>query len=623
LPVRRVSINAAWTCSHAEASATADLPASATSVMTETRKLAAILVADVVGYSRLAGADEDRILARLRTLRSDLIDPTIAVHHGHIIKRTGDGSVIEFRSVVDAVRCAIEVQTGMIERNAGVPPERRIEFRVGIHLGDVVEESDGDLMGDGVNIAARLERISEPGGICLSSAAYEQVRDRVREEFADVGERRFKNIARPVKVYALKQVSEGLASGSFASAQNKLGPPHSSIVVLPFANMTGDPEQERFVEGVTESLAADLSRSTDFFVIGRSTALTYKGKHVDLRQVGRELNVRYVLEGSVQRSGDWIRIISQLNDAETGSHLWTDRFDKPLGDPFVMQNEIVARLANALATQLTAADARRAGRDPNPISTDLVMQGFALIDKGVSLDSFAGARRLFERVLATAPGDAWALVGIAMADVNVALSFYPDDRAARLGAAETALTKALSIAPKNGVAHMCMGIVLIHTNRGQQGIRECERALELNRNLAIAHATIGLGKIQLGRAGETEAHVKEALRLSPRDVAAYLFFLYAGLAKLWLGENEEAVGWLRRSIEANRNNPMSHFLLASALALLGRLSEARSEINTGLLINPTFTIARIRAAPWIDNPAFDVGRERLIDGMRKAGVPEQ
>ena len=334
--------------------------------MSETRKLAAILVADVVGFSRLAGSDEERTLARLRALRSDLIDPTIALHHGRIVKRTGDGWIIEFRSVVDAVRCAIEVQSGMVERNAGLPPERRIEFRIGIHLGDVVEETDGDLMGDGVNVAARLEGIAEPGGVCLSNAAYEQVRDKVREEFSDVGERRFKNIVRPLKVYALKRGSEGLASVSFASAQNKLGPPHSSIVVLPFANMTGDPEQERFVEGVTESLAADLSRSSDFFVIGRSTALTYKGKHVDLRQVGRELNVRYVLEGSVQRAGDRIRIVTQLNDAETGSHLWADRFDKPMGDVFAMQDEIVARLANALATQLTAADARRAERDFQP-----------------------------------------------------------------------------------------------------------------------------------------------------------------------------------------------------------------------------------------------------------------
>jgi tetratricopeptide (TPR) repeat protein len=288
-----------------------------------------------------------------------------------------------------------------------------------------------------------------------------------------------------------------------------------------------------------------------------------------------------------------------------------------------MQDEIVARLANALAVQLTAADARHALRDPNPDSIDFVVQGFALMDKAVSLDSFVEARRWFERALAMDPGDVWALVGTAMADLNVALSFYPDDRVARLAAAETTLTKALSAAPEHGLAHLCMGIVLIYTNRALQGIGECERALELNRNLALAHANIGRAKVQLGRAEETEAHINEALRLSPRDVGVYVFYMYAGLAKLELGRNEEAAAWLRRSIESNRNNPMTHFLLAAALAHLGRLSEAQSEINAGLAINSTFTIARMRAAPSTDNPAANAGGERVIDGLRKAGLPEK
>ena len=284
--------------------------------MTEKRKLAAILAADVAGYGRLAGADEERTLARLRALRSDLIDPTIAVHNGRVVKRTGDGSLIEFRSVVDAVRCAIEVQNSMVERNAGLPPKRRIEFRVGIHLGDVVEESDGDLMGDGVNIAARLEGIADPGGICLSEDAYRQVRDRLKEEFVDLGEKALKNIARPVRAYAMKTGSTGLALSSPASAPEKAGPPRLSIVVLPFANIGGDPEQEYFVDGVTESLTTDLSRISGSFVIGRNTAFTYKGKHFDLKQIGRELNVRYVLEGSVQRSANRLRVNVQLIDAE-------------------------------------------------------------------------------------------------------------------------------------------------------------------------------------------------------------------------------------------------------------------------------------------------------------------
>jgi adenylate cyclase len=265
--------------------------------VSETRKIAAILVSDVVGYSRLAGVDEDRTLARLRALRSDLIDPTISVHHGRIVKRTGDGSVIEFRSVVDAVRCALEVQRTMVERNAGVPPERRIEFRVGIHLGDVVEEADGDLMGDGVNIAARVEGVCEPGGVCLSEDAYRQVRDRVKEEFADLGDRELKNIARPIRVYAVKIGSESGAQALPASPPDNKKPPRLSFVVLPFVNLSNDPAQDYFADGVTENLTTELTRVRNSFVIARNTAFSYKGRHLDVRQIGRELNVRYVLEG--------------------------------------------------------------------------------------------------------------------------------------------------------------------------------------------------------------------------------------------------------------------------------------------------------------------------------------
>ena len=313
--------------------------------MAETRKIAAILVADVVGYSRLAGADEEGTLARLRALRRELIDPAIAVHHGRVVKRTGDGILIEFRSVVDAVRCAIEVQNGMVERNADVAPKRQIEFRIGIHLGDVVEEGDGDLMGDGVNVAARLEGLAEPGGVCVSEDAWRQVRDRLKEGFVDLGEKALKNIARPMRVYALSPGSAPEAHAPSAAPVNKPGPPRLSLVVLPFANIGGDPEQEHFVDGVTESLTTDLSRIRGVVVIGRNTAFTYKGKAVDLKQIGRELNIRYVLEGSVQRGGNRMRVNVQLIDAETGNHLWAERFDKPLADLFDMQDEIVARLA--------------------------------------------------------------------------------------------------------------------------------------------------------------------------------------------------------------------------------------------------------------------------------------
>jgi adenylate cyclase len=378
--------------------------------MSETRKLAAILCSDVVGYSRLAGADEDRILARLRALRSDLIDPTIAVHHGRIVKRTGDGSIVEFRSIVDAVRCAIEVQNAMVERNAGVPGDRRIVFRIGIHLGDVVEESDGDLMGDGVNIAARLESISKPGAICLSEQAYWQVKGRLDLVVTDLGPTQLKNIAEPIRVYSLEVGAPAHAKSTRAPAPENSAPPRLSMVVLPFVNIGGHPEQEHFVDGVTESLTTDLSRIRGSFVIGRNTAFTYKGKAVDLKQIGRELNVRYVLEGSVQRGGNLMRVNVQLIDAETGSHLWAERFDKPLADLFDMQDEIVARLASALDAQLVAAEALRAQRAPNPDSMDLYFQGLAWFNRGMSPDNLAQARSFFERALSANPGNIDALI---------------------------------------------------------------------------------------------------------------------------------------------------------------------------------------------------------------------
>ena len=340
--------------------------------MSETRKIAAILVSDVVGYSRLTGADEDRTLARLRALRSDLIDPTISVHHGRIVKRTGDGSVIEFRSVVDAVRCAIEVQHAMVERNAGVAPDKRIEFRIGIHLGDVVEESDGDLMGDGVNIAARLEGVCEPGAICLSEDAYRQVKGRLDLAVSDLGQTQLKNIAEPIRVYSLRvgvsaepkpAISTGPAAKDTTLAQLAL-PDRPSIAVLPFQNMSGDPEQDYFCDGMVEDITTGLSRIKWLFVIARNSSFTYKGRSVDVRQVGRDLGVRYVLEGSVRKAGTRVRITGQLVNALTGAHVWADRFDGELADIFDLQDQVTSRVVGAIAPKLEQAEIERAKRKP-------------------------------------------------------------------------------------------------------------------------------------------------------------------------------------------------------------------------------------------------------------------
>jgi len=588
--------------------------------MTETRKLAAILAADVVGYSRLAGVDEDRTLSRLRGLRSDLVDPAIAVHHGRVVKRTGDGILIEFRSVVDAVRCAIEVQNGMVERNAGVPPERRIEFRIGIHLGDVVEELDGDLMGDSVNIAARLEGIAEPGGICVSSSAYEQIRGKLAVASTDLGEHHLKNIERPIRAFSVVQERPGIeptpTPASPASA------PRLSIVVLPFANIGGDPAQEYFADGVTESLTTDLSRISGSFVIARSTAFTYKSKHADVKQIGRELSVRYVLEGSAQRGSNRMRINVQLIDAQGGNHLWAERFDKPLGDLFDMQDEIVANIANQLGTELIAAEARRAERAPKPDLTDLYYQGLACFNAGVTREHLTQARGFFERALALDPGNLDALISTGQVDAVLGAAYLTDDRAKSFAAAEATLTKALLLAPNNAVVHQYMGLVLVQTKRTAQGIAEYERSLALNPNLAESRALIGLAKVFDGRAEETERDEIEALRLSPRDNYAWLWMHFCGGAKLCLGADEDAVAWFRRALEIRRNFPLTHFFLAAALANLGELEEARAETRVGLALDPTFTIRRFRLEPESDNPVYLKQRERHTDAMRKAGVPE-
>jgi TolB-like protein/tetratricopeptide (TPR) repeat protein len=399
-------------------------------------------------------------------------------------------------------------------------------------------------------------------------------------------------------------------------------PPRLSIVVLPFTNLSGDPEQEYFVDGVTESLTTDLSRINGAFVIARNTAFTFKGKPVDVKKLGRELNVCYVLEGSVQRSGNRLRVSVQLIDAETGNHLWAERFDKPVADLFDMQDEIVSRLANMLHAELIAAEARRAECSLHPDAMDLVFQGRAWLNKGLTPDYMAQARGFFERALALEPGNIEALVGTALVNLAIGTNFFTDDRIEHLTAAEAAVTKALFMAPNHPVAHLVLGLAQINTNRAAQGIAKSERALVLDRNLAVAHATIGTAKFFLGRGEETEAHIEQALRLSPRDTHVYIWTLIVGLAKFWHGADAEAIVWLRRSLEANRNHPMVHFLLAAVLAHVGELDEARATAQAGLALNPSFSIRRYRTNTQSNHPVYLAGRERAYEGMRLAGVPE-
>jgi TolB-like protein/Tfp pilus assembly protein PilF len=394
--------------------------------------------------------------------------------------------------------------------------------------------------------------------------------------------------------------------------------------VLPFANLSGDPEQEYFVDGVTESLTTDFSRINGAFVIARNTAFTFKGKAVDVKKLGRELNVRYVLEGSMQRGGNRLRVNVQLVDAETGNHLWAERFDKPVADLFDMQDEIVSRLANTLNAELITAEARRAERSTHPDATDLVFQGRSWFNKGLTPYHMAQARGFFEQAMALDPKNIEAMFGLARVDAVLGAALMADDWLARFTAAETTLTKVLSLAPNHALAHVYLGLVQIYTKRVAQGIAECEHALVLNRNLAGAHALIGFAKILLGRGAETEPHINEAFRLSPRDTHADRWMLWVGNAKAHLNADSEAVVWLRRGLEANRNTSYAHFHLAAMLARLGELDEARAEVQAGLALDPSFTIRRFRDATNArsDNPTFLAGRERTIEGMRLAGVPE-
>jgi TolB-like protein len=548
----------------------------------------------------------------------------------------------------------------MVERNAEVAPDKRIEFRIGIHLGDVVEESDGDLMGDGVNIAARLQSVAKPGGICVSDDAYRQVKSRLDLKVNDLGPVPLKNIAEPMRAYSLEVGAPSAAKATapadpvklLASKPRSIAAPlaaigalvllvaasgwyilgghivkptraaHLSIVVLPFTNLSGDPSQDYFADGITENLTTDLSRVSGSFVIARNTAFTYKGKSVDAKEIGKELGVRYVLEGSVQRDQNQVRVNAQLVDAESGGHLWAERFDKPISNLFSMQDDIVASLASQLGAELLTNEARHAERTPTPDSMDLYFQGMSWINKGRNPADTSRGRGFFERALALDPDNLDAAVGMACADVQAASGYSVDDKAERLDAVEADLNRLLSRSPNNARARYCLCRVLVQSKRGAQGTGECERALALNPNLASVHALIGLAKLFDGHPEEVESHEREALRVSPHDTEAGVWVAYIALAKLYLGLYDEALDWYRQAKDLDPNYATGRFNTAADLVELGRLDEARAEVQAGLALNPGFTIRRYRTGAQSDNPTFLRGRERLIENMRKVGVPE-
>jgi adenylate cyclase len=491
------------------------------------RRLAAILAADVAGYSRLMGADEEGTLERLKAHRRELIDPKIKEHRGRIVKTTGDGMLAEFPSVVDAVRCVVETQRAMIHRNADIPDDKRITFRIGVNLGDVIVDG-GDIYGDGVNIAARLEALAEPGGICISRVVRDQIRDKLPYPFADIGQQSVKNIARPVRAYALAEAAVAALPPATAPAlprsrrlraSPRRNKPRLSIVVLPFSNLSNDPEQEYFADGITDDLTTDLSRISGSFVIARTTAFTYKGKAVDVKQIGREVNVRYVIEGSVRRAGDRVQVNVQLIDAQKGAHVWAGRFDTDRRNLAEAQNEITARLARTLNVELLRDVSRRIELEKaaDPDARDLVMRGWEWWYRPASTASRQQAQRAFERALGIDPGSVDARIGLAnILAANLwsgwSNSFQEDE-----ARAERLLQEALERDPNDSMAHTIMGQLRRVQNRLTEAQVEFETAIALDRNNTRAINLLGGILMWLGRPDAGIPYIEKAIRLNPRD----------------------------------------------------------------------------------------------------------
>jgi adenylate cyclase len=637
------------------------------------RRLVTIVCADVAGYSRLIGLDEEGTIARLKTQRRALIEPTIARHGGRIVKTMGDGLLVEFARPVEAVRCAAEIQLAMAVRESDIPENRRIHFRIGINLGDVLVD-EGDVLGNGVNIAARLQSLAEVGGICISRSVRDQVHDRLPVTFEDLGEQSVRNIARPVRCYRVRfdaytagaapaatggrrwplpaAVAVGLivlggTSVLLVKDRNPAGPasaplaaagteaadgfvgatrsaPRLSLVVLPFANLSGDPDQEYFADGLTEDLTTDLSRIDGSFVIARNTAFTYKNKPVDVRQVGRDLGVRYVLEGSVRRSGDLVRVNAQLVDAETGAHLWADRFDRVRADLIEMQNEITAGIASTLRVKLIDIESRRGQRERpgNPDATDLAMRGWALIYASQTQGNNAAARHLFEEALTVDPQAASALTGLGFTHLRDVLNRWTDAYGDHLQRADELVERAIALVPDNAQAYQYKALLRRAQRRSEEAIAAAERAVSLNRNLAGAYTEIGWNHALLGQPERTEPYVQQGIRLSPRDPFLVYWWLYIGVAQLHQGQDGAAVATFRRAIDADPGFPSSYGWLAAAYVFTGREAEAQEPMNVWLRAVPWMTLTRYKALEQSDHPAYLAQRPRIYAAWRKLGMPE-
>jgi adenylate cyclase len=586
--------------------------------MVSVRRLTAILAADVAGYSRLMGTDEEGTHERLKSHRSELVDPKIDEHHGRMVKTTGDGVLVEFPSVVDAVRCAVEVQRGMVERNSAILPEERIEFRVGINLGDVIAEGE-DIFGDGVNIAARLEALAEPGGIYVSRVVRDQVRDKLDYTFEDLGEQQVKNIARPVRVYRVWDSAIPSDAPTPASRQPLVLPDKPSIAVLPFDNMSSNPEQEFFADGIAEDVITALSRYPSLFVIARNSSFSYKGRAIDVKQIGRELGVRYVLEGSLRQSGNRIRVTAQLVEAETGKHAWAERYDRDLADIFAVQDEITEAVTIATAPAIADAEQQRAMRKP-PGSLDAwaaYQRGLWHLSKFDS-DDISLAETFFQQAVDLDPRFAGGYTGVAAA-LGRAADFRGRSLPEALNSAKALARRAVALDGADAEARSCLANALYRGGDYEGGLAEAERALTISPNLADAHAVRGAILIFSGRRKEGLAALERSIRLDPRDSRSATRLNQIALGFYFSLDYAAAVEAAKRAIRSYPNYPLPYRWLAAALGQLGRTEEAGEALEKAIAISPSSFEMYVRTrVPWMRPEDY----VHMLEGLRKAGWRE-
>ena len=576
------------------------------------RRLAAIMATDVVGYSRLIRADEEGTLTALKALRADLIDPKIAEHHGRIVKLMGDGMLVEFASVVDAVRTAVETQQAVTVHNADVPADKRIVLRIGINLGDVVIDGD-DIQGDGVNVAARLEAMAEPGGICVSGMVYEGVRDRMDVPFEDLGERAVKNIDRPVRVW--RWVADGSAVVVSRQAVEPLPlPDKPSIAVLPFDNMSGDPEQEYFSDGLAEDIITALSHWHSFPVIARNSSFSFKGRQVRVNKIAEELEARYILEGSVRKSGERLRITAQLIDSQSGHHVWAERFDRQLEDIFDIQDEITNRIAATIVPELEHFEHRRSKikRTEDLNAWDYFLRGMETFHNE-TCEGTTASIRMFQSSVDLDPNycDAWARLGWCYA--RLVMFDCVEDRETSLKRGFDAARKAVALDDGSATAHMSLGAVYIWNEETSLGLAEAQIALQLNPNFAVVAMAVGNRLDLMGKTEEGITQMERSLMLNPRDPNRWRYMAYLSRAYITIGDNQRAADWARKSVLLRPDLPEALFRCAVCVAHLDEVDEARALLDRCKAIDPNYLTMKADWHPY----ASQERNNHLLSGLSR------